>query len=275
MFMNMVLKSMREATPKDGMLDSEQGKMFGAMLDQQLSQNMSKRGIGLADLMIKQLSQVPVQAPEVKNSAVPVTPIRQDSEHTRFGMPSGQNGAVDQKRAAFPVAPSVTGGSADLRNQSQATQRLAHVQAFQDKLAAHAAMASQETGIPPRVLLSQAALESGWGRREIRNADGTGSHNLFGIKAGSAWKGKVVQVTTTEYVDGVASKKVQTFRAYDSYGDAFRDYAHLLKHNPRYEKALAAAGDPDRFAHELQQAGYATDPNYAQKLLRLMRSMPG
>ena len=136
-----------------------------------------------------------------------------------------------------------------------------HIRAFQDKLGAHAEEASRATGIPAKFMLGQAALESGWGKREIKNADGSASHNLFGIKAGPGWKGKVVNAITTEYVNGVPQTRVEKFRAYDSYADGFKDYAKLLTNNPRYEKVLASEGDASSFAHGLQKAGYATDPH--------------
>jgi flagellar protein FlgJ len=120
-------------------------------------------------------------------------------------------------------------------------------------------------------MLGQAALESGWGRREIKGRDGTNSHNLFGIKAGPDWKGKTVQAVTTEYVNGVAQRKVERFRAYDTYADSFKDYARLLSSNPRYEKVLASAGDATKFAQGLQRAGYATDPHYAAKLTSIIK----
>jgi flagellar protein FlgJ len=119
-------------------------------------------------------------------------------------------------------------------------------------------------------MLGQAALESGWGRKEINNADGTTSHNLFGIKATAGWQGKTVDAVTTEYVDGVAQRRVEKFRAYDSYADSFRDYAHLLKSNPRYQQVIASGQDAVGFAQGLQRAGYATDPHYADKLTQII-----
>jgi flagellar protein FlgJ len=151
-----------------------------------------------------------------------------------------------------------------------------HVRNFQEKLGAHAEEASRTTGIPAKFMLGQAALESGWGKREIKGRDGTNSHNLFGIKAGGDWKGKVVEATTTEYVNGKAQTRVERFRAYDSYSDSFKDYGKLLASNPRYEKVLASAGDASSFAQGLQKAGYATDPHYASKLTSIIkRSLAG
>jgi flagellar protein FlgJ len=146
-----------------------------------------------------------------------------------------------------------------------------HVEAFVQRLLPHAQAASASTGIPARFMLGQAALESGWGKAEIRGADGQNSHNLFGIKAGASWKGKTVDIVTTEYVNGKPQKQVDTFRAYDSYADSFRDYGNLLRNNARYQNVLAQGHDAAGFAQGLQQAGYATDPKYAQKLMSVIR----
>ena len=145
------------------------------------------------------------------------------------------------------------------------------MRAFQEKLTAHAEEASRATGIPAKFMLGQAALESGWGKHEIMGRDGTTSHNLFGIKAGGSWTGKVAEAVTTEYVNGVPHTRVEKFRAYDSYADSFRDYAKLITENKRYDKVVASAGDASSFAQGLQRAGYATDPNYAAKLTRIIK----
>jgi flagellar protein FlgJ len=239
LFMNMVMKSMRDATPQDGIFDSQQSKMYTSMLDQQLSQTMASRGIGLAEVLMRQLSNV-----------VP---------------PQGLPG-----KDASAAAPAVDPTAAPIERGRSGASQPAHVRAFQDRLGAHAEAASRETGIPAKFMLGQAALESGWGKREIRAADGSASHNLFGIKATGGWKGKVVETATTEYVNGVPQTKIEKFRAYDSYADAFRDYAKLLKNNPRYENVLANAQDASGFAQGLQRAGYATDPHYAAKLTRII-----
>jgi flagellar protein FlgJ len=237
LFMNMMIKSMRDATPQDGMFDNEQSKMYTSMLDQQISQTMASRGVGLADVLVRQLS----------NIASP--------------QPSRTTDAAQPAASSLP-APVGAGKS----NASQP----AHVQTFRDKLAPHAEAVSRETGIPARFMLGQAALETGWGRHEIRGADGATSHNLFGIKATGGWKGRVVETATTEYANGVPYTKIEKFRAYDSYADAFRDYANLLRSNPRYQNVLASGNDATAFAQGLQRAGYATDPNYAAKLSRII-----
>ncbi len=258
MFINMMMKSMREATPTDGMTDNEQTKTFTTMLDSQLSQTMAKRGMGLADMLVRQMSSqtANAQALAIGGDATAAT-----------GMQQGLNASPDSLGTAFAaraaiVNPTSTG------NASQAP----HVRAFQEKLAAHADEASAATGIPAKFMLGQAALESGWGKREIRNADGSTSHNLFGIKAGPGWTGKTTTAVTTEYVNGTPVTKREKFRAYDSYADSFKDYAKVIANNPRYEKVMASGGDAATFAQGLQKAGYATDPHYATKLTRIIKN---
>ncbi len=250
LFMNMMLKSMREASPQDGTFDNAQSRMYTSMLDQQLSQNLAARGVGLADILIRQLSNTVTAPPGEKPAGQSMPSVS--------GPPSSVNPAPTSN-AASSTEPAKTSSS-----------QSAHVQAFQARLEAHAEEASRTTGIPAKFMLGQAALESGWGRREIIAADGTPSHNLFGIKATGGWQGKVVEHVTTEYVHGVAQKVVQKFRAYDNYADAFRDYAHMLRSNPRYQQVLANAQDVTGFAQGLQRAGYATDPHYADKLTRII-----
>lgn len=233
-FLNMMLKSMREASPQEGMFDNEQTKMFTGMLDQQLAQSMSSgSGVGLAAVMVRQLSHSPV-ASDAAAGATPAPALKN-------AVPSAYNENFQQD--------------------------------FVKKLMPHAEQASSATGIPAHQMVGQAALESGWGRREIKMADGTNSHNLFGIKAGANWNGKVAEVTTTEYHNGVANKQVEKFRAYGSYAEAFKDYANMLSSNPRYADVMQQANSAQGFSQALQQAGYATDPHYADKLNKVINSV--
>ncbi|MGO4808134.1 flagellar assembly peptidoglycan hydrolase FlgJ, partial [Cupriavidus sp. 2MCAB6] len=149
----------------------------------------------------------------------------------------------------------------------------AHISAFVSRMAGPAQSAARATGVPAKLILGQAALESGWGRREIAYPDGSTTFNVFGIKAGANWKGQVAEITTTEYIDGQPQKVRARFRAYASYDEAFADYGRLLSNNPRYAEVLAAA-TPDDAARGLQRAGYATDPAYGEKLVRIMRKVP-
>ena len=264
MFVNMMMKSMREASPGEGMLDNQQTKMFTTMLDQQTSQNIAKKGVGLADVLIRQLSKSSgVQGPEAALSSGEDGAGEDSSGFTRS--------LLDAARLQRSIDAAGGAGAVTSAAAAPSTARLPHVRAFQDKLAGEAEEASRATGIPAKFMLGQAALESGWGRREIKGRDGSTSHNLFGIKAGGDWKGKVVEAVTTEYVNGKAQRRVEKFRAYDSYADSFKDYAKLITNNPRYEKVLASGGDATSFARGLQKAGYATDPNYATKLASIIK----
>lgn len=239
-FLNMMLKSMREATPQDGMFDNEQTKMFTGMLDQQLAQNMASRGVGLADIMVQQLSRnMAGQAETGKSAALPTS--------------SGVQPPATQGMSALPSA------------YSENAQ-----QNFVDRMAPFAMQASRASGVPAQLILGQAALESGWGKREIRMPDGSNSFNLFGIKATAGWNGKVAEVMTTEYRNGIAYKQVERFRAYSSYAEAFQDHANLIGNNPRYAEVMQQVGNPAGMAVAIQRAGYATDPHYSDKLAKVM-----
>ena len=249
LFMNMLLKGMREASPQDGPFDSEQTRLYTSLLDQQLAQTLSGRSIGLAEIMVRQLKQ---------GGASAATPAPAAAAAPGNAAPAATAGpdATDAPAASAPARTS------DARVPES-------VRGFMAQQASNAQAASAATGIPARFLLAQAALESGWGKREIRGADGTASHNLFGIKAGRNWTGRVVEAATTEYVDGKPVRSVERFRAYGSYAESFRDYASLIANNPRYAQ-VRGRQDEVAFAYGLQRAGYATDPLYADKLLRVM-----
>ena len=133
----------------------------------------------------------------------------------------------------------------------------------------HALEASGTLGVPPQFLVAHAALETGWGKSEIRLPDGSATYNLFGVKAGRSWQGAAAEVQTTEYVNGVAQSSREKFRVYGSYAESFRDYASLLKNNARFSGVLGQQ-DGTQFARSLQQSGYATDPMYADKLSRII-----
>lgn len=240
LFVNMLLKSMREAAPQDGPLDSDQTRMYTSMLDQQLAQAIASRGVGLADIMARQLTRGAASPDAVSASAA----TSQATESTKVEDP------------APPSAPA----------------RNARARRFIDRMWPHAVEASRTTGIPPHFILGQAALESGWGAREIRGADGQPTFNLFGIKAGRSWKGETSTTNTTEFVHGQQRRMADKFRSYGSYAEAFRDYANLLKNNPRFAQAIEAGNDPAAFAQGMQKAGYATDPAYASKLTRVITS---
>jgi flagellar protein FlgJ len=221
--------------------DSSSVETFTGMLDTQLTQQLSGKSGGLADMIEKQLARhmAPAAAEGVIGNPV--------------SMPARKQNAMAPAGAAEPLL-TVPG--------------LAAPEAFVQKMDAHAKAAERATGVPASFMLGQAALESGWGRGEIRNADGTTAFNLFGIKATGGWKGATTDVMTTEYVGGKPVKTVERFRAYTSYSEAFSDYARMLTSNPRYSGVVKEARTAEAFASGMQRAGYATDPGYAGKLSR-------
>jgi flagellar protein FlgJ len=279
LLMQMMLKSMREAAESAGSSDSQDTRMYKSMLDQQLSIALAKRGIGLSDVMVRQLGRA--GAAETPALDAPAAATQTPGEKIE-----GLHGADDVLPAPLHVpmrrrqpAPSPAGsglpvgaaaGAAGAAVSQPAGGLPDSARNFVNRVWPHALEASRTTGVAPHFILGQAALESGWGRAEIRLSDGSPSHNLFGIKAGRGWQGPTAEVVTTEYVNGAPVKSVERFRAYASYTEAFRDYANLLASNPRYAGVLNERTDAAAFARGLQRAGYATDPNYADKLTRVI-----
>jgi flagellar protein FlgJ len=233
LFMQQLMKSMRDSSMASGMLDNETSKLGTEMLDSQFATKMTGLPGGLSEIIARQLERQ-------MSGAQPAIP------------------------AAAASPPKTSGSAAEFVQQHSGA----------------AQAAERQTGIPAAFMVAQAAHESGWGRREIRNADGSSSHNLFGIKAGANWKGPVAEVTTTEYVNGQAKKVTAKFRAYGSHAESFADYARMISTSPRYTGVMANSSSAAGFAQNLQRAGYATDPAYADKLartinttLRLQRAM--
>ena len=246
LFMNELLKTMRQSTLATGMFDGTGSETTRGMLDDEYAGKLSGQPGGLSDLIARQLERQMGMAP----GPIPRTGSANDTPAPLSAQPRAER--IPQ-----------TGAAGFVRQHAAAAER-----------------AEARTGIPSEFMVAQAAHETGWGRKEIRHADGSPSFNLFGIKAGANWKGPVAEVVTTEYVNGKAQKMVQKFRAYASYEESFADYARMISESPRYRDTVAGATDASAFAHGLQKAGYATDPAYAKKLtavinttLRLQRSL--
>jgi peptidoglycan hydrolase FlgJ len=296
LFMQMVMKSMRDAVPKSGLMESGGGgEVFQGMLDTQFSQAMTGRPGGLGDMIAKQLmrNMAPDPAsggkhvPQVSTEGLSRALLAADARKgSGFDVASGAefpSGA--QAAAAAAAAARSRAGALPWRREAASGMPMLGAQeakaaqpagaggtpaAFVNRMWGAAASAEQATGVPASFIVGQAALETGWGRHELRHPDGRTSHNLFGIKAGSNWKGATVDCMTTEYVDGRMVKTVERFRAYGSYQEAFGDWAKLMANNPRYSNVLASGGSIDTFARNMQRAGYATDPNYGSKLASII-----
>lgn len=257
MFVQMMLKSMREALPKDGIFSSDSTRMYTSLYDQQIAQQMTAgKGLGLADMMVQQMSGG--QTPVPPGDQMQQVPMKFDRETIN----TYQSQAITQMvRKALPKAPEssdepLSGDSKD----------------FLAQLSLPARLASQQSGVPHHLILAQAALESGWGQRQITRENGAPSFNIFGVKATSSWKGPTTEITTTEYENGEAKKVKARFRVYSSYLEALSDYVSMLSRNPRYA-AVTTAATPEQGAQALQNAGYATDPKYAQKLTTMIQQL--
>ncbi|CAI8707697.1 MULTISPECIES: flagellar assembly peptidoglycan hydrolase FlgJ [Kosakonia] len=257
MFVQMMLKSMREALPKDGIFSSDSTRLYTSMYDQQIAQQMTAgKGLGLADMMVKQMAgdQAPVEPADQMQQVPMKFPLETVTTY--------QNQALTQLvRKAMPKVPEdgdepLTGDSKD----------------FLAQLSLPARLASEQSGVPHHLILAQAALESGWGQRQIPRENGEPSFNIFGVKATPGWKGPTTEITTTEYENGEAVKVKAKFRVYSSYLEALSDYVGMLTRNKRYS-AVTTAATAEQGAQALQNAGYATDPNYARKLTSMIQQL--
>ncbi len=307
LFMGELMKSMRASTMSTGMFDNSGSEMATGMLDTQFAGQMTGRPGGLADAISRQLERQMGLKPEAQDKATAsagntaaASPLRRMASEGSFkglgqlgdlgdlsdldagGFPGSNGTGLDEvlRRAQSLDRRNARTNTANSASSPTDGKRLSHSEQFIRKHHDAAKAAEAATGIASGHILGQAALESGWGKHEIKMKDGTPSHNLFGIKATANWTGKVAEVTTTEYIGGVARKVTAKFRAYDSYEDAFKDHARLLTQSPRYSQTVAKADTAQGYAQGLQKAGYATDPAYANKLtqvintaLRVQRSM--
>lgn len=236
LFVQSLLKNMRGAQLAEPMFGSEQMDMYQDMFDQQLSLEMANgRGIGLADMLVRQLGGEG-EAPAA----------------------SGRSFALPAIRGGDPVAEHTTGWSAP--------------DEFVRDIWPHAERAAQALGVAPQAIVAQAALETGWGAHVMRRGDGETSYNLFGIKAGASWDGATATRPTLEYEGGVAKRTVAQFRAYPDLAATFDDYVRFVSEQSRYAEVGGQGDDVAGFAGALQRAGYATDPQYARKIDRVARS---
>jgi flagellar protein FlgJ len=267
-FMNMMLKSMRQANAAfeaDNPMSSRHVKYFRDMHDNQLNSELSSQGsLGLADLMVQQLSPTKTG----NHTPADFLPVGRVNGSTQTVPYAGADDVV-----AEPVSPARAQRSDNLVLAAQSKPwQPGDPMEFLESLAPYAKEAADKAGIAPESMLAQAALETGWGRHVVQNSTGESSNNLFNIKADGRWDGDRAEATTTEYYDGKPQRENAFFRSYQSVADSFSDYVDFLQRNPRYESALEAGKDAMRFTEALQQAGYATDPAYARKLQTIMNS---
>jgi len=263
LFINMMLKSMRQASLAEGIFDSSQSDMYRDISDQQLAMDLAERGgLGLQEAIMRQiggqLDNKPVVSNETRSysfDTVRIRPELQAIEHKAL---------LQQVIEAAPEISSIE--QTDIPEQFS----FHSPESFVQQLWPMAKQAADKMGVRPEVLLAQAALETGWGQHVISNGDNESSHNLFNIKADNRWDGENVAVGSIEYRDGVAVKEQSHFRVYNSYQQSFDDYVNFIQTQPRYQQALEHSGDAEKFIEELHKAGYATDPDYSNKIKRIM-----
>lgn len=289
-FVQMLMKSMRDANAvfeSDNPMNSQYTKFYEQMHDQQMSVNLADKGmLGLADLMVQQLS------PET-SGYTPASVLRGGNNELQLGNIKTANQGV------VPLSPAVTNtvSTASIENTTiptgglqtaipellsgkilpssvkQVPVQFANPSDFIAKLTPYAESAAKKLGTKPELLIAQSALETGWGQKMVKSANGDVSNNLFNIKADKRWQGERTQVNTLEYEQGVAVKQRADFRVYDDIKQSFDDFVSFISQGERYQGALKQAGDPKQFIKALQQAGYATDPQYADKVIKVMKSI--
>jgi len=243
LFLHMMLKTMREANVNSSLFGSDQMQFHQEMFDQQLAINLGARqSLGIADMLIRQVGQQPDVSTEQNpfNEMVPVN-SRLSENISKIKDPSTQK----------PV-----------RFESP-KEYIEFMRPLAEKFA-------PELGVDADVLIAQSALETGWGKKIISDEAGESSHNLFGIKARKDWHGPSARVNTLEFIDGTMKKTRDTFRMYDSFADSFKDYAALITSNPGYSDAITKSRNSNEYIKALQMAGYATDPEYANKVIDIM-----
>lgn len=246
----MMLKSMRDASMGDDIFDSDQSKLYRDMFDKQVALDMANsKGIGIADSLVRQLGRN--EGDKTKPESITLMPNSEKHPPIRGNM--------------LPLTVAKVNSTSNDKTQFNSAED------FTQHILPYAEKAAEELGVSPLVLVSQSALETGWGKGVIQRPDGSSSFNLFNIKADNRWDGDRVIKSTLEYDNGLAKYEKASFRAYDSYADSFDDYVDFLRTNSRYGDALRNQGDDQLFIKDLHKAGYATDPNYADKVLSILK----
>ncbi|MDA8621182.1 flagellar assembly peptidoglycan hydrolase FlgJ [Psychrosphaera sp.] len=292
-FIGMMLKSMRQANAvfeEGNPMHSNTTKFFRDMYDSQLATDMSEQGsMGLADIIVDQLSgdndkyvnagvlrndnrfdELVGNISKNQNTLEQTTPNQNagftlpgDDQHIKERLFAGAEAAINAnttKQEKSPVIAKKPSISFDSPEE------------FVDSVWEYAKQNASKIGVNPAVMIAQSALETGWGKHVIKDKEGNSSFNLFNVKAHRDWDGSKTAQSTLEFENGVAVKKVEPFRVYNNLNESFGDFVHFLKSNNRYQPALEQSDNPEQFLQGLQDAGYATDPNYANKILGILNS---
>jgi flagellar protein FlgJ len=272
LFIGMMLDSARNANLGDGLFDGQQTQQYLELMDRQVALDMARHGgLGFGKMLLQQLTPGAQVKPSAVHAPLPATRaaplVAPNVEAQSPSEALQETPAAAQVTAEFPAA--LPQSMTALAGTATEDAAVSPAEEFVAQLLPHATAAAAALGIEPRLLLAQAALETGWGGAVPQHADGASAHNLFGIKAGSAWSGARTAQWTLEHEAGVAVRHRAEFRAYPSSAASFADYVDLIGGTPRYAAALANAGSPEAYAHAVQAAGYATDPGYADKWLAI------
>ncbi len=242
LFIQMMLKSMRDASLQSDLFGSDQMQFHMDMFDKQLSLELgARKSLGIAEMLVRQLGRDQDKPSSASPFSEMIQPLRSEQPAT------------------------------SIREKADQSDSFAGPLEFIERLRPLAEQTAEKLGVNAEALIAQAALETGWGQKIIHDTNGNSSHNLFGIKAHSDWQGHRVSVNTLEFEDGTMEKTRAEFRAYDSYAESFDDYARFLQSNPRYQSALDETENSEAYISALQTAGYATDPQYAEKIIDIMR----
>ncbi len=274
LFVQMMLKSMRDA---NAVLGEQQDTTYQEMFDKQIAMEMSQgKGLGLGDLMVRQLGATDGN-PEAPAGGVPaplallLQRLPATGRASLPELPGGISpglGVPDPAGLDARLNVNLPAMASTNRNDFRPASR----EEFVREIWPLAVRAGEKLGVNPRAIVAQAALETGWGSRQIRDDAGVSGNNLFGIKADSRWAGERVTVTTLEYEGGLPKPQRAQFRAYPDLAAGFEDYVRFLQGNPRYSDALRAGASSESYAEGLQSAGYATDPRYAEKIRSIVAS---
>lgn len=271
-FVHELLKNMRSANKvfeENNLFDSSESDVYRDMYDQQLSLNLSKQGLGIADVLYEQLKgnygkgDTSGTASGDRSFAVP----------SRSASSNPSASLAEQQSTSKAVAAA---GAADVGQSSESREALTPFETAQDFVDAMLPVAQKivkHVGLNPVMLVAQAALETGWGKHVLKDDQGNSSFNLFNIKADKSWSGDSVGTTTLEYRDGTAVKETAAFRRYESFAESIEDFVQFIQQNPRYQEALSVVQDSEQFIEQLHRAGYATDPNYSQKVLSVFERL--
>jgi flagellar protein FlgJ len=256
-FLQMLMKSMRDASAvlsKDNFLHSETTSFYEGMQDQQMAVHLGQnKQLGLADMIVRQLKPMVSVTPETTNPSPPPLIAEQTRQLTL------------EPRTPKPTTVPLR----QIDAQGSETAKFDNPHDFIRSIWPMAVKIAGEHNFDPKLLVAQAALETGWGKGILQDHEGKSSYNLFNIKANSAWKQDKVTVNTLEYNGGIPQKAKADFRQYNSFSDSMHDYFNFINSNPRYQEAVSTFKNPTDYISKISEAGYATDPNYADKILKI------